>query len=172
MLVKRIGEHDLPPPAKTTEGAAGFDLQAVHDEIVGPGQWRIIKTGFAWQIPAGFVGMVCSRSGLALKHGVTVLNAPGIIDPDYVGEVCVILHNVGALPFKVQRGDRIAQLLIAPAPGGCCTIEVAELPETKRGAAGFGSTGLAQGAAAAQAVSAATSSRAGDCGCGCGGKGC
>ena len=149
MLVKRIGNHDLPVPAKQTKGAAAFDLQAQGEDANGiasfafvPGETGAIRTGFAWNIPAGFVGMVCSRSGLAAKHGLFVLNAPGIIDPDYTGEVMVILHNAGDEVVHIRHGDRIAQMLITPAIGGCCVTEVVELPKTERGDNGLGSTGL------------------------------
>lgn len=148
MLVKRIGNHNLPVPAKQTKGAAAFDLQAcmnyTHEEsaqVIGPGRSAIIPTGFAWNIPAGFVGMVCSRSGMAAKSEVFVLNAPGIIDSDYTGEVKVILFNAGFEDFRIGHGNRIAQMLITPAIGGCCVTEVPELPATARGDGGFGSTG-------------------------------
>ncbi len=146
MLVQRIGTHDLPAPKKATEGAAAFDLQAnlaPWPITIRPGGRALIPTGFAWQIPPGFVGLICPRSGLALNAGVTVLNAPGVIDPDYRGEVGVILVNHGDLPYTVSHGDRIAQMLLVPAVGGCCVTEVPLLGETKRGAGGFGSTGVA-----------------------------
>lgn len=153
MLVKRIGNHDLPVPAKATKGSAAFDLQFCganlsgdgwylrQQYVIAPGEFIVLPTGFAWNVPAGFVGMVCSRSGIAAKHGIQVLNAPGIIDPDYTGEVKVILHNAGTESFHVNHGDRIAQMLLAPAIGGCCVTEVTELPKTERGDNGLGSTG-------------------------------
>src|ERR1035437_145960 len=111
-------------PKKATPGSAGVDLKAwlenEDDEIeMGPGQTCLIKTGFKWAIPLGFVGMVCSRSGLAAKNSVFVLNAPGIIDSDYRGDVGIILHNAGKDVFKVHNGDRIAQMVI---------IKTSELP--------------------------------------------
>lgn len=154
MLVKRIGNHNLPVPAKQTKGAAAFDLQFCGKHLthgddwyvgnpyaIAPGETITLPTGFAWNIPAGFVGMVCSRSGLASKHGVVVLNAPGIIDPDYTGEIKVILHNTSKGTVMIYHGDRVAQMLITPAIGGCCVTEVAELPKTERGDGGLGSTG-------------------------------
>lgn len=143
MLVQRIGSHDLPAPKKATEGAAAFDLQArIYPPItIAQGRRALIATGFAWQIPPGFVGLICPRSGLARNAGVTVLNAPGVIDPDYRGEVGVILVNHGDVPYTVSHGDRIAQMLLVPAVGGCCVTEVPLLGETKRAAGGFGSTG-------------------------------
>ncbi len=145
MLVQRIGNHDLPLPEKATEYAAAFDLRANlpgGPATIAPGVRALIPTGFAWQIPVGFAGLVCPRSGLALKNGITVLNAPGIIDPDFRGEVGVILLNTSDVAFAVNHGDRIAQLLLTPAVGGCCVTEVPLLSETKRGAGGFGSSGV------------------------------
>jgi dUTP pyrophosphatase len=143
MLVQRLGNHTLPVPSKATDGAAAFDLCAADFVSIAPGDHALVPTGFAWQVPVGFVGLVCPRSGLALKCGVTVLNAPGVIDSDYRGEVGVILVNHGSSDFHIAPGDRIAQLLLTPAVGGCCVTEVPLLGETKRGAGGFGSTGVA-----------------------------
>lgn len=122
--------------------AAGMDLRAAIDDdiILNPGERHLIPTGFAMALPDGYEAQVRPRSGLALKHGVTVLNTPGTIDADYRGEVGVILINHGEHPFHVSRGDRIAQMVIAP----CSRVawkEVASLDETKRGAGGFGSSG-------------------------------
>jgi dUTP pyrophosphatase len=134
----------LPLPTAATRAAAGLDLMAaVADDqpvIVAPGGRARVPTGFAIALPAGHEGQVRPRSGLADKHGVTVLNAPGTIDADYRGEVQVILINHGAEPFTVTRGLRIAQLVVAPVTA--VTVEEAtELDETARGAGGFGSTG-------------------------------
>ena len=139
--VERPGEP-LPLPRYMTPGAAGIDLMAdVADPVVLPPLGRaLVPTGLRLAIPAGFEGQVRPRSGLALKHGVTVLNAPGTIDADYRGEVAVLLVNLGADPFTVQRGERVAQLVVAPVVQALLEPAVA-LPETERGAGGFGSTG-------------------------------
>ena len=134
----------LPVPSAQSTDAAGLDLAAAIAEgeplTMGPGQRALVPTGFALAIPTGFEGQVRPRSGLAAKHGVTVLNAPGTIDADYRGEIKVILINHGDLPFTVERGMRIAQLVIAPVTPTLVS-EVTELDETERGADGFGSTG-------------------------------
>ncbi|MFZ5836227.1 MAG: dUTP diphosphatase [Pseudomonadota bacterium] len=136
---------DLPLPAYATPGAAGLDLCAAvpADDplILQPGARALIPTGFAMAIPPGYEAQIRPRSGLALKHGVTVLNAPGTIDGDYRGEIGVILINSGKTPFTIARGARIAQMVIASTTQAQI-IETAELPETGRGAGGFGSTGL------------------------------
>ncbi len=122
--------------------AAGLDVVADLDQPLelGPGDRAAVPTGLAVEIPPGFEVQVRPRSGLALKHGVTVANAPGTIDADYRGEVKVILVNLGAAPFVVQRGERIAQLVVA-AVVHADVIEVEALSETERGEGGFGSTG-------------------------------
>lgn len=131
----------LPLPSRATPGSAGFDLCAAADVILAPGQREAIPTGLQLAIPAGFEGQVRPRSGLALRHGVTVLNAPGTVDSDYRGELAVLLINLGADSFSVRRGDRIAQLVLAPvAPARVEAVEVLDL--TERGSGGFGSTGL------------------------------
>ena len=130
----------LPTPSYATDGAAGLDVVAAEDLTLAPGQRHAVATGFAIAIPEGYEVQVRPRSGLALKHGITCLNTPGTIDHDYRGEVKVILANLGAEPFAVWRGERIAQLV--PAPVLKATFQqVAELSETSRGAGGFGSTG-------------------------------
>lgn len=145
MKIMRIGEHSLPLPKRATDGAAGYDLQSAEDEIILPGNRAMIHTGFAWQIPLAMVGMVCPRSGLAIRHGVTVLNAPGIVDSDFRGEVCVLLANLGDEAYHVRPGDRIAQMVITTtpfsAPGMSALSESSTLDETLRGGSGFGSTG-------------------------------
>lgn len=135
---------DLPLPTYATAGAAGFDLLAAVTEphTLAPGKRALIPTGLAVAIPPGYEGQVRPRSGLAAKHGLTVLNAPGTIDADYRGEVQVILVNHGDLPFTVERGMRIAQFLLAPVTRADLTV-VEDLEATARGAGGFGSTGLA-----------------------------
>lgn len=131
---------DLPLPAYATAGAAGMDVVSAEDLTLAPGQRHAVATGFALAIPEGFEVQVRPRSGLALKHGVTCLNTPGTIDSDYRGEVKVILANLGAEPFPIRRGDRIAQLVPAPVLRAAL-IEVDRLDETLRGSGGFGSTG-------------------------------
>jgi len=130
----------LPLPRYATAGAAGMDVVAAESSELAPGARAAIATGFALAIPEGYEVQVRPRSGLALKHGVTCLNTPGTIDHDYRGEVKVILANLGAEPFAVVRGERIAQLVPAPV----LRAELAEvdaLDETARGSGGFGSTG-------------------------------
>ena len=140
------GGEGLPLPAYQTAHAAGMDLCAAvaADVILTPGARAIIPTGFAIALPPGYEAQVRPRSGLAAKNGVTVLNTPGTIDADYRGEIGVILANLGHEPFTVTRGARIAQMVVAPVS----TVhwrEAAELPETERGAGGFGSTGTGAG---------------------------
>ena len=130
----------LPLPTYATHGAAGLDVVAAEDLVLEPGGRHAVATGFAIAIPTGFEVQVRPRSGLALKHGVTCLNTPGTIDEDYRGEVKVILANLGAEPFEVKRGERIAQLVPAPVLKAQF-LEVAELEATHRGAGRFGSTG-------------------------------
>jgi dUTP pyrophosphatase len=130
----------LSAPSYSTEGAAGLDVVAAEDVTLAPGQRHAVATGFAIAIPHGYEVQVRPRSGLALKHGITCLNTPGTIDEDYRGEVKVILANLGAEPFEVRRGERIAQLVPAPVLKANFR-EVDQLGETARGAGGFGSTG-------------------------------
>lgn len=134
----------LALPERQSEGASGFDLQAAVSAdaplVIQPGARALVPTGFCYEIPPGFEGQVRPRSGLALKHGVTVLNAPGTIDSDYRGEVKVLLINHGDQPFTVSRGDRVAQMVIC----GLVPTEAFEdtvLNVTSRGEGGFGSTG-------------------------------
>ncbi len=131
---------DLPLPAYATEGAAGMDIVSAEAATLAPGARAAIATGFAIAIPAGYEVQVRPRSGLALKHGITCLNTPGTIDSDYRGEVKVILINLGAAPFEIARGDRIAQLVPAPVQRAVLDL-VATLDDTERGTGGFGSTG-------------------------------
>lgn len=134
----------LPLPAYETAQAAGMDLRAAvpDDEpfILRPGARHAVPTGYAFALPEGFEAQVRPRSGLALKSGITCLNSPGTVDADYRGEVKVILANLGEEDFTIRRGDRIAQLVIAPVVQARWA-EVASLDETARGAGGFGSTG-------------------------------
>lgn len=142
--IQRVGSRGapLPLPAYATPGAAGLDLLADVEQTVElpPLGRALIPTGLAIAVPPGWEAQVRPRSGLALKHGVTVANAPGTIDSDYRGEVGVILINLGSVSFSVKRGDRIAQLVIAPVVTATLD-EVIVLPATQRGAGGFGSTG-------------------------------
>ena len=132
----------LALPSYATAGAAGMDLLAAvaTELILAPGARALVPTGLAIALPPGFEAQVRPRSGLALKHGITVLNAPGTVDADYRGEVGVILLNTGDQPFTIQRGERIAQMVIA-AVATATWKPVSELPSTQRGAGGFGSTG-------------------------------
>jgi dUTP pyrophosphatase len=136
---------DLPAPAYATAGAAGMDLVAAIAEnepmVIAPGARAAVPTGLIFAIPEGFEGQVRPRSGLALKNGVTVLNAPGTIDSDYRGEVKVILVNTSAEPFSISRGMRIAQIIFAKVEQ-LKLSEVANLDATERGDGGFGSTGI------------------------------
>jgi len=138
----RPGGDPLPLPRYMTPDAAGMDLRAdLEAEIVlAPSERRLVPTGLAVAIPPGFEGQVRARSGLAARDGLTVLNAPGTIDADYRGEVQVLLANLGREPVCVRRGDRIAQLVIAPVARATWR-EVATLPASARGEGGFGSTG-------------------------------
>jgi dUTP pyrophosphatase len=135
----------LPLPAYASEGAAGLDLYAAlpagQKLVLEPGARDLIPTGIQIALPEGYEAQVRPRSGLAVEHGVTVLNAPGTIDRDYRGEVKALLVNHGGQPFEITRGMRIAQLVIAPV-AHAALIEAGELDETSRGANGFGSTGL------------------------------
>ena len=140
----------LPLPDYATADAAGMDLVAAVTMPVtlAPGERGLVPTGLAIALPAGFEAQVRPRSGLALKHGVTLLNSPGTIDADYRGEIGVILVNLGQAPFTVERGTRIAQMVVAPVTR-VSWAETVTLPETARGAGGFGSTGVGSAPAAA-----------------------
>ena len=139
--VRRLPHGDgLDLPAYATDGAAGMDVVSAEDITLAPGARHAVATGLALAIPPGYEVQVRPRSGLALKHGVTVPNTPGTIDSDYRGELKVILINHGSEPFAIRRGDRIAQLVLAPVVRASW-LEVAELDETARGTGGFGSTG-------------------------------
>ncbi len=139
------GNADLPVPAYATEGAAGFDLRAAVPGdaplLLKPGERVLVPTGFACAVPHGYEMQVRPRSGLAVKRGVSVANSPGTVDSDYRGPLMVCLINLGAEPFAIHRGDRIAQAVIAPAPQ-LTLVEVDSLDATSRGEGGFGSTGI------------------------------
>ena len=144
VLMKRLPHAlDLPLPAYATAGAAGADLRAALASplTLEPGMRALVPSGFAFAVPEGYEMQVRPRSGLAARHGVTVLNAPGTVDSDYRGEVMAVLVNHGAKAFTVRHGDRIAQIVIAPVVLAAFA-ERAELPETPRGSGGFGSTGV------------------------------
>ncbi len=134
--------RDLPPPERATAHAAGYDLRARVDGSVEiePGGRALVPTGVAIALPAGFEAQVRPRSGLALKHGLTLLNSPGTVDSDYRGEIGAVVVNLGREPVTIRRGDRIAQLVVQRLPDVLFT-ESDSLPETARGAGGFGHTG-------------------------------
>ena len=139
VLVKRL-DPSMPLPAYARAGDAGLDLQAAHDVTLAPGARALVGSGLAVAIPFGFAGLVLPRSGLARVQGVTVLNAPGLVDAGYRGELKVLLVNHGAEAVTLRRGERVAQLVLQRAEGAEL-IEVAELPASERGEGGFGSTG-------------------------------
>lgn len=144
VAVRRLPHGDgLPLPAYATADSAGLDLVAAIDGDVAlaPGERRLVPSGLAIALPSGYEAQVRPRSGLALKHGVTVLNSPGTVDADYRGEVGVILVNLGTETFTIKRGDRIAQMVIAPY-SRANWAEVDSLETSDRGAGGFGSTGV------------------------------
>ena len=139
--VKRLPHGaGLPLPAYATSGAAGMDVVSAEEVTIAPGARHAVATGLALAIPQGYEIQVRPRSGLALKHGITVPNTPGTIDSDYRGELKVILINHGTEPFAIARGDRVAQLVLAPVVQAAWD-EVDELDATERGEGGFGSTG-------------------------------
>lgn len=144
ILVKRLPHAaGLPLPAYQSAGSAGMDVMAALAAPLNlaPLQRALIPTGLQIALPHGFEAQIRPRSGLALKHGITVLNSPGTIDADYRGEICVLLINLGDAPFEIMHGMRIAQMVVAPMTQ-TQFIETDELPVSARGAGGFGSTGL------------------------------
>ena len=153
-IVQLAHGEGLALPAYQTAGSAGLDLVAAvgHDKpiTIKRGGRALVPTGLRFALPAGFEAQVRPRSGLAVKHGITVLNSPGTIDCDYRGEVQVLLVNLGEAPFTVRRGERIAQLVIAPVVAAHL-LPVPSLDDTARGSGGFGSTGVAAGRAPAPA---------------------
>jgi dUTP pyrophosphatase len=136
------GQEDLGLPAYATEGAAGLDLKAALGEplTLKPGERGVVPTGLKMAIPLGYEGCVRPRSGLAMKQGLTVTNAPGTVDSDYRGEVKVLVINLGQEPVVLKRGDRVAQLLISPV-AHAKVVQVDRVDETQRGSGGFGHTG-------------------------------
>jgi dUTP pyrophosphatase len=141
-LEVRLLRPGARPPARTRPGDAGFDLSAVEDFALAPGERRVVPTGVAIALPPGLAGLVVPRSGLAARHGISVVNGPGLVDPNYRGELRVILVNLGAERFEGQAGDRIAQLLLVPFVAPAVRV-VEELPTSpdERGENGFGSSG-------------------------------
>lgn len=142
--IKRLeGNTDLPLPGYESEGSSGMDIRASVRETVllEPGEIRLIPTGLAVSIPRGYEGQIRPRSGLALKHGIGMVNAPGTIDSDYRGEIGIIVINWGQKPFSIRRGDRIAQLIITRVYR-VHSIEVDDLDSTQRGEGGFGHSGI------------------------------
>lgn len=139
ILVKRL-DSDLPLPSHARQGDAGVDLYARESGVLEPGERALVPTGIAVAVPAGYVGLIAPRSGLAIEHGVGLVNSPGILDSGYRGEVNVVMVNGGAEIFEYRRGDRIAQLVIVPFTAQEY-VAVEELPASDRGADGFGSTG-------------------------------
>ena len=140
ILVRRL-DDGLPLPERAHPGDAGFDLRSAIDIVLSPGERAMIPTGIAVAIPEGFAGLVQPRSGLAARHGLALVNAPGLIDAGYRGEIKVIAINLDpSEKFEVRRGDKIAQLVIYPVPETTLR-EVDELPDSARGEGGFGSTG-------------------------------
>ncbi len=142
-VMERARALDVALPRYMTSGAAGMDVRAALEEPleIGPGERVAVPTGLAVAVPPGWELQVRPRSGLALRHGVTVVNAPGTIDADYRGEIRVLLINLGDEPFVVRHGDRVAQLVLGPV-GRASLRLVDELEQTGRGAGGFGSTGV------------------------------
>ena len=139
LRIKKLDENAIIPQFKTL-GSAGMDVCCIEDVLLQPSQFKIVKTGLAMQVEQGYEIQVRPRSGLACKHGITVINAPGTVDSDYTGEVCVGLINLSSQDYYISAGDRIAQLVINKIEQP--TIElVDELQQTQRGAGGFGSTG-------------------------------
>ena len=134
--------RDLALPTYATDRSVGMDLSAAvqNDLVIEPGQTGLVPTGLMIAVPEGYEAQIRPRSGLALNHGITVPNSPGTVDPDYRGEVKVILHNLGSNPFKITRGMRIAQMVIVPAVQASIMV-VEELPPTERGEGGFGHSG-------------------------------
>jgi dUTP pyrophosphatase len=140
-IMRLANGENLPLPAYESPGAAGMDLRAAEDMVLKPGARFLMPTGFAIALPDTHEAQVRPRSGLAVKHGVTVLNAPGTIDSDYRGEIKVPLINHGTADFVIKRGDRIAQMIVA-AVARAALQEVAALDDTARGNNGFGSSGV------------------------------
>lgn len=133
-------DADLPVPERAHPGDGAVDLRSTESFTLLPGERRLAPTGIAIAIPDGHAGLVVPRSGLAIRHGLSVVNGPGLVDSGYRGELKVVLINLGEEPIDIQRGDRIAQLMVVPV-AAVDFVEVDELPDSSRGGGGFGSTG-------------------------------
>ena len=142
-VVRLDGNQDLPLPAYESKGSSGLDLRAYVREpvLLKPGEIKLIPTGLAVSIPSGYEAQIRPRSGLALRYGIGMVNSPGTIDSDYRGEIGIIMVNWGSEPFTIQKGDRIAQMIISRVYTADF-VEVADLDETDRGQGGFGHTGI------------------------------
>lgn len=142
MVIKVINKSLNPLPEYSTEHSAGMDMRAFLDEpvVLKPGERKLISTGLYFEIPEGYEVQIRPRSGLAIKHGISILNSPGTIDADYRGEVCIIMINLGDGDFVIQNGDRIAQMVVSKYDK-CSWTEVEVLNDTSRGSGGFGHTG-------------------------------
>ena len=144
LRVQRLSHAaDLPLPEQASAGSAGLDLRAAvaEDLLLAPGERTLVPTGLVLELPRGWEGQVRPRSGLAIRNGISLLNSPGTIDSDYRGEVKVVLANLGGEPFTIRRGDRIAQLVVAPV-SRVEVLEALEVGTSDRGSGGFGSTGV------------------------------
>lgn len=141
-ITREPGTEDIPLPQYETDHAAGMDVRAAVTEPVTlqPGERTLVPTGLRIALPPGFEAQIRPRSGLAIKHGLSLLNSPGTIDADYRGEIRIIIANLGQKPYTIERGDRIAQMIIAPVTRAEWDV-VSELQDTARGEGGFGSTG-------------------------------
>ena len=140
ILIKFKLENGAVLPKYETEHSSGMDVRSVENCLIDPNSWKLISTGLFPEIPVGYEIQVRSRSGLSAKHGVFVLNSPGTVDSDYRGEIKIILANMGCEPFKISKGDRIAQLVVSPVTK-VKVISVDTISQTERGVGGFGSTG-------------------------------
>jgi dUTP pyrophosphatase len=140
MNINVVNKSDNPLPKYARDGDAGMDICAAEDDFLSPFNWKAISTGLFVEIPEGYEIQIRSRSGLAFKHGVAVLNSPGTIDSGYRGEIKVILKNNDHHTYNIKKGERIAQMVVAPVTNATF-IEVAELSDTERGEGGLGSTG-------------------------------
>lgn len=141
MDIKLVNKSNNPDPKMATKGSAGVDLAATERLILNPGSYKLINTKLSMAIPEGYVGLICSRSGLACKRGIFVLNAPGIIDSDYRGEIGVILANFGSETLVIEPGDRIAQMVFVKYES-ISFLQVDSLDETERGDGGYGHSGI------------------------------
>lgn len=142
LKIKKLSEEAIIP-VRQHDGDAGMDICSIEDTIISPNTTKLVKTGLSMEIPYGYEIQVRSRSGLAAKKSVFVLNSPGTVDCQYRGEICVVMHNLGKEDFEIHKGDRIAQIIMNKVEM-CSCEEVKELSETIRGEGGFGSTGVSK----------------------------